>query len=95
MPTEVVLSTWIGVGGCGCPNSASIKRMTFAFCELRKRAPNSASAADATTSFKIAQVMRMFPFSWMGLLSCGKLPRKKLPPALLWPWEAVRYNASE
>ena len=57
MPTAVVLSTWIGVGGCGCPNAWSVIRNTLASCALRKRAPSSASAAEAATSLRIAHVM--------------------------------------
>ena len=65
IPTAVVLSTCTGVGGCGWPNSSSISLSILASWALRKSAPNSASAADAATSLKIAQVMWILPFNWM------------------------------
>ena len=36
MPTAVVLSTWIGVGGCGCPNLWSVIRNTLVSCVEKK-----------------------------------------------------------
>ena len=57
IPTAVVLSTWVGVGGCGCPSSNSVKRMILASCVFKNNAPNSASAADAATNLRIAHVM--------------------------------------
>ncbi len=77
MLTAVLLSTWMVVNDCGFPNSVRMIRMTFAFWELSNKAPSSASAADAVTSFKIAQVMKMLPFSLIGSPSFDKLPRKK------------------
>ena len=93
IPTAVVLSTCNGVGGWGWPNSFSINRMTFASCAFKNNAPNSASAADAATSFKMEHVVRIFPFSLIGSLSLSKLPRKKYPPALLRARAAVKYDA--
>ena len=69
--------------------------MTFASCAFKNNAPNSASAADAATSFKMEHVVRIFPFNLIGSLSLGKLPRKKYPPALLRALAAVKYDASE
>ena len=83
IPTVVVLSTCIGVGGCGWSNSERMSRMTLASFVLRNKALNSASAADAATSLRIAHVMAIFPFSLMGLPCWGKLPRKKYPPVLV------------
>jgi hypothetical protein len=51
--------------------------MILASCAFRKRAPNSASAADAATSFRMVHVMWIVPFSLIGSPSCGRLPRKK------------------
>ena len=41
-------------------------RMILASCVLRNNAPNSASAADAATSLRIAHVIAIFLFSLMG-----------------------------
>ncbi len=77
MPTVVVLSMWIGVGGCGWPSLARISQRTLASCALRNRAPNSTSAAEAATSLSIVHVMWIVPLSFIGSLSVGRLPRKK------------------
>ena len=53
IPVTVVLSTWIGVGGCGCPNLCSVMRSIFASRALRNNAHNSASAADDATKQRI------------------------------------------
>ena len=60
-----------------------------------KSAPNSDSAADAATSFSMVHVMDMLPLSLIFYPLRGMLPRKKYPPALLLPRDAVRYDASE
>jgi hypothetical protein len=83
MSTVVVLLMWMSGGGCGCPSSLRVRRRTLASWALRKRAPNSASAVDVATSLRMVQVMWILPLSLIGLLSMGKLPRKKLPPARL------------
>ena len=83
IPTAVVLSMCIGIGGCGWPNSWRMIRMIFASCALRKRAPSSASAADAATILRIVQLTRMAPFNQIGESSRGSVPRKKYPPARL------------
>ena len=49
MPAAVELSVLSGVGGCGNPISARHVRMGAATWPLWKRAPSSASAADAMT----------------------------------------------
>ena len=95
MPTAVLLSTWIGVGGWVWPSSWSISRMILAYWVLMKSAPNSASAEDAATSFSMVHVMAMLPLSLIFSPLRGTLPRKKFPPALLLPRDAVRYEAYE
>ncbi len=77
IPTVVVLSTCIGVGGCGCPSSSRTRCMTLASCALRNSAPSLASAADAATSLRIVQVMWIAPLMMIGMVSHGMLPRKK------------------
>ena len=62
---------------------------------IMKSAPNSDSAADAATSFSMVHVMAMLPLSLTVYPLRGMLPRKKYPPALLLPRDAVRYDAYE
>ena len=62
---------------------------------LMKSAPNSASVADAATSFSMVHVMAMLPLSLIFSLLRGMLPRKKYPLALLMYGDAVRYDAYE
>ena len=69
--------------------------MILASWVLMKSAPNSASAADAATSFSMVHVMAMLPLSLIFSPLCGTLPRKKYPPALILPRDAVRYDAYE
>ena len=47
-----MLSVCIGVGGCGCPNSEKMRRMTLAFLAFINNEPSSALAAEATTVSK-------------------------------------------
>ena len=82
-------------GGCGCPNSCNISRITFASWAFKNSAPSSASAADAATNFSIEHVIIMFPLRKIGSPSFGKLPRKKYPPALLLAFVALNYDASK
>jgi hypothetical protein len=56
IPTVVVLSMCIGVGGCGCHSLARTSQNTFASCAFRKSAPSLASAVDAATSFRMVHV---------------------------------------
>ena len=57
-PTAVVLSVWIGVGGCVCPISIKVCLAGIACLEFRKRAPISASAADDITFFMICAMFK-------------------------------------
>jgi hypothetical protein len=77
IPPVVVLSTCMGVGGCGCPSSSRTRHSTLASCVLRNSAPSSASAADAATSLRMVQVIWIAPLIMIGLSSCGILPKKK------------------
>ena len=51
--TAVVLSTWMGVEGCGCPISSKQTRRGIASLADRKVEPISASAAELITFFII------------------------------------------
>ena len=53
IPTAVLLSQCTGVGGCSCPSSSRISQIVLPSWQFTKRAPSSASAADATTNFNI------------------------------------------
>ena len=53
MPSAVVLSVYIGDGGCGQPISMRVLRSATIFCAVVKRAPNLASAADVITNLMI------------------------------------------
>ena len=55
----------------------------FRFFCVKKIAPNSASAADATTNLRIVQSVRIGLFRRMGRLLSGSPLRKKWPAAQL------------
>jgi hypothetical protein len=63
MPTAVELSRCIGVGGWGWPISSSVSLKIVACLQLRKRAPSSASAAEATTKHNIAHRVKKASFN--------------------------------
>ncbi len=58
MPTAVELLQCTSVGSCGCPISSRVNQNITACLQLRKRAPSSASAAEATTKCKIAHSVK-------------------------------------
>ena len=79
-PNAVLLSTWIGVGGWGCPISINRCCIGTSSRALIYRAPNFASAADIITALMIWNTVSTEP------LLAGKrssLEQKKWPPALL------------
>ena len=49
MPTVVLLSQWMGVGGCGCPSSCRVSLNILPSLMFKNNAPNSVSDADAAT----------------------------------------------
>ena len=53
IPAAVELLQWIGVGGCGYPNSWRIRRMTQPSLVLRKSATSWALAADVATNLRM------------------------------------------
>jgi hypothetical protein len=80
----------------GCPSSLRVRRRTLASCALRKRSPNSASAADAATRLRMVQVIvSIAPLTLIGLPLTGKLPRTKYTLAWLREQGAERYEASK
>ena len=72
MPTAVELSVWMGVLGCGCPNSSSVMREGVASLALWKIAASSASAADDMTWRRIFARARTGPLRRVLVVS----PRK-------------------
>ena len=54
MPTAVELSQLTGIGGCGWLSSSSVTQKIAARLQFKRRAPSSASAAEATTKRKMA-----------------------------------------
>jgi hypothetical protein len=63
--------------------------------QLRNRAPSLASAAEATTTQRMAHKVKKAPLSLMGLLSFAFQPMKKYPHALLLVSASDKYDASE
>ncbi len=94
MPTVVTLSQCIGVFGCGWPISSNVSRKIMPSWHARKRAPSSASAADATTNLSILHSVKNAPFSLIGVPSIGKEPINKCPLARLRAFDSKRYEAS-
>ena len=79
MSAVVEFSQWMGVGGCGCPSSYNVSLMVHPSLTFMKSEPNSASAADDATHFKIVQRVWILPLSVMGSPSLRTEPRKKWP----------------
>ncbi len=53
IPMAVALLQWTGVLGCGWPRSLSMSQKIIPSSQFKNNAPNSASAADATTKRRI------------------------------------------
>ena len=83
MPSAVALSYLMGFGVCGLPSSDNFSRMVrppFTFMNI---SPNSDSAADDATIFKMVHSVNISPFNVMGYPSLWTELRKKWPDALL------------
>ena len=80
MPSDVVLSVCIRVGGCLCPISSRAWHASMASRKLMKRGPSSSFIAYCmTTSMILAKVMTALLY----VGSAESLYMKKWPPALL------------
>ncbi len=90
MPTAVELSQFTGIAGCGWPSYSSVTRKIAACLQLRKRAPSSASAAEATTKRKTAQSVKNAPLSLIGFVASGFHPMKKWPHTRLCAFDSER-----
>jgi hypothetical protein len=92
IPNAIELSVRRSVGGSVWPISVSVTLSGAPLWALRKHAPTSDSAAEATTFLTMEATLRIDPFS----LSCsGDLfPKKNRPPSRLRALETDRYEAS-
>ena len=77
MPMVVALLQCTGVLGWGCPISSRVSQKNIPSLQLRKRAPSSASAADATTKRRMVHNVKNTPFNLIGSPSLGDHPMKK------------------
>ena len=57
IPVAFMLSQCMGVAGCGWPICCKVSRIILPSSQLRNNALNSASAADATTNFRIPHMI--------------------------------------
>ena len=94
MPDAVELSVCIGVGPCGCPISSIEVLSTSPSLALMNRPPNSASAAEAITCFKMAAATNTAPLCLVREVGSNLLLRKKCPPTLLLALDAEIYDTS-
>ena len=68
----------MGVGGCRWPSLCRASHNVFTSNAFRNSAPSSASAADAATHFKMAQLVKIAPLREIGYSSFGMDPRKNV-----------------
>ena len=69
--------------------------MIFPSLTLRNRAANSASAAEATTNFRMPEKTKMDPFNCIGCPFLSVDPRKNMPATRLNALDSDKYEASE
>ena len=85
--SAVVLSVWIGVGGCLWPISSTFVSPSISYRELIYSAPISASSAEVITFFMICAMVKTAPlFSGFAAL----FDMKKFPPDMLLDFGSVR-----
>ena len=89
-PNTVVLSVWIGVGGCLWPISSTVVIAGISCHELIYSAPISASSAEVITFFMICAMVNTAPL-FDGFAAFFYM--KKCPPALLLDFGSVRWDA--
>ena len=75
--------------------SVRVRRVICASRVLRNKAPSSASATEADSSFRIAHAIVMLPLNPTRGPFIGTLSRKNYKPARLLHLAVVRYDASE
>ncbi len=87
----VELSVWMGVCGCGCPNSSNVRRIDTAVLALMNSVPSSASAADDITVLIICEMFNTAPL----LMGISSMPAIDMwPPAWLRAFGSDKYDAS-
>ena len=93
MPDAVDLSVCIGLGPCGCPIYSNEVLITSPSLALMNRPPNSASAAEAITCFKMAATTNTAPLCLVLEVGSNLSLGKKFPPTLLIASDAKRCYA--
>ena len=63
-PCAVVLSVFIGLGGCGFPSAHKMNLIWMLVCALWKSPPISTSAADNTTFLIVLHSISIGPFNF-------------------------------
>ena len=71
----------MGVGFCGWPSYFKFSRIVHPYFKFMNSAPNSDSAADDATHFKMVQRVNIALLIVMGYPYLGTEPRKKWPDA--------------
>ena len=94
MRDAVKLSVCIDVGPYGFPISSNEVLSTSPSLELTIRPPNSASAAEAITCFKMDATTNNYPLCLIHEIVSNLTLRKKCPPTLLLALDAEIYDAS-
>ena len=94
MPDDVELYVCIGVGPCWCPIYSNEVLSNSPSLSLMNRPPNSASAAEAITCFKMAATTNTAPLCLIREVESNLPLRKKCPPTLLLALDAERYYTS-
>ena len=94
MPEAVELSVCMGICPCGCTISSSEVMSTSTSLELMNRPPNSASAAEAITFFRMAATTNIAPLCLVCDVGLNLSLRKELPPTPFLALDADRYYAS-
>ena len=94
MPDDVELYVCIGVGPCWCPIYSNEVLSNSPSLSLMNRPPNSASAAEAITCFKMAANTNTDPLFLVREVGSNLPLRKKCYLTLLLDLDADRYDTS-
>ena len=90
MPDAVELYACMGIGPCGCLISSSEVLSASPSLALMNRPPNSASAAEAITFFRMAATINIAPLCLVFDVGLNLSLRKKFSPTLLLALDADR-----
>ncbi len=87
----VALLVWMGVRGCGCPNSSNVHCIDTAVFALMNSAPSLASAANDITALIICEMFNTAPL----LMGISSMPAINMwPQAWLQAFGSDKYDAS-